>query len=259
MTNYSGGGMRLKDRVAIVTGGGFGIGRAYSLSLAGEGAGVAIADINFEAAERTANEITRIGGQALAIMTDLSDQESIREMAQKTVQKFGRIDILVNNAALFTALTPKPWDQIDLEEWDRVMGVNVRGVFLSCRAVFPHMRAQGKGKIINISSSTIWKGVPHMMHYLTSKAAIIGLTRALAREVGPFGINVNAVTPGFTISEGVAKTVWLAHAEANRAARSLKRDEHPEDLVGTILFLASDDSDFMTGQTINVDGGRSMH
>ena len=229
--------MRLKDKVTIATGGGYGIGRAYSLGLAKEGARVVIADINYPAAQRTAKEIMDKGGQALAVETDISNEESVRNMVERTIKEFGRIDILVNNAALFTALKPKPWDQIDAEEWDRVMAVNVRGTFLCCRAVFPYMKQRGKGKIINISSSTVWFGATLMLHYVTSKAAIIGLTS----------------------SEGVEATEWNRRTEMRAKERCIKRKEYPEDLVGTIIFLASEDSDFITGQTINVDGGATMH
>jgi len=252
--------MKLKGRVAIVTGGAQGIGRAYVERLAAEGARVVIADILDEAANIAAEEIRSRGGDVIAIKTDVSDESSVEAMVRQTAELYGRIDILVNNAALFVAIMPKkPFWEITTEEWDRVMAVNVKGMFLCCKAVFPYMKAQGKGKIINISSSTFWHGSRDLLHYVTSKGAVIGFTRAFARDVGDYGINVNAVTPGLTASEGVVRTYDMEAVESYAQRRCLKRKERPEDLVGTIVFLASDDSDFITGQTINVDGGDSFH
>jgi 3-oxoacyl-[acyl-carrier protein] reductase len=249
--------MRLRGKVAIVTGGGVGIGKAYSLRLAQEGAKVVIADIAGEAALKTAEEIKASGGEAVAVVTDVSDEKSVIEMAKKAYERFGRIDILVNNAALFTAIERKPWDQVTVEEWDRVMAVNLRGPWLCSKAVFPYMKKQGKGKIINISSSTIFTGgrVGGLIHYVTSKGGVMAFTRALAREVGEYNINVNTITPGFTVSENVAKIYPLEVRNSLIKTRCLKREEKPEDLTGTVVFLASDDSDFITGQIINVDGG----
>lgn len=252
--------MRLQGKVAIVTGSAQGIGKAYAQGLAREGANVVVADILGDRAEATAAEICKTGAEAMAITVDVSDEASTVQMARKTVEAFGRIDILVNNAAMFVALLPrKPFTEITVEEWDRVMAVNVRGVFLCCRAVFPYMKAQGKGKIINISSSTFWHGSADFLQYVTSKAAVIGLTRQLAREVGDYGINVNCITPGLTVSEGVERTYPREYLEMVAQRRCFKRLERPDDLVGTVVFLASDDSDFITGQTINVDGGDAFH
>ncbi len=250
--------MRLKDRVTIVTGGGYGIGRAYSLGLAEEGAKVVAADINFEAAETLAADIEKRGGEALPLKTDVADQKSTIEMVEKTIERFGKIDILVNNAALFAVFGLKPWDEIDVEEWDRVMAVNLRGLFLCSRAVVPYMKAQGKGKIINIASSLAYRGLVGRIHYVTSKAGVLGFTRALARELAGQNINVNSLAPGLTLSEGV-----ITHREQPtperlaqvKAMRCVQKDIYPKDLVGTLLFLASDDSDFVCGQTIMVDGG----
>ncbi len=254
-----GGKMRLKGRVAIVTGGGVGIGKAYSFGLADEGAKVVVADINFEAAEAVAREIEQQGNEALPLKTDVAEQKSTLEMAEKTIERFGRIDILVNNAALFTALGPlKSWDKIDVAEWDRVMAVNLRGLFLCSQAVVPHMKAQGKGKIINIASSLAYRGMVGRIHYVTSKAGVLGFTRALARELAGQNINVNSVAPGFTLSEGViamGSSTTPERLAQSKAIRCVQRDMHPKDLVGTVIFLASDDSEFICGETMVVDGG----
>ncbi|GAB4258360.1 MAG: 3-oxoacyl-ACP reductase FabG [Thermoleophilia bacterium] len=252
---------RLEGRVAIVTGGGSGIGRHYGLGLAHEGAKVVVADINAEVAESTAREIKEAGGEALAIKVDVSDEADADAMAKAAVDRFGRIDVLVNNAAIYPVM---PWEHVTTDIWDRVMAVNLRGLFVCTKAVFPTMKAQGKGKIINISSGTFFGGFPNMLPYVTSKGGVIGFTRALAREVGDHGIRVNAITPGLTQSDGVKRLHEqgiLPSEVADQLAQqqSLKRKQEPEDLVGAVLFLASDDSDFITGQTINVDGGWLMH
>ena len=250
--------MRLQDKVIIVTGGGVGIGKAYSLRLAAEGARVAIADIAAEASEALAASITSEGGQALAMATDVSDESSVAAMVRKVVDRWGQVDELVNNAALFTAVRQGPTTEITVEEWDRVMAVNVRGVFLCCRAVLPHMRARQTGKIINIASSTVMNGSPFFLHYVTSKGAVIALTRALAQEVGQWGITVNALAPGLTASETALATLTKERFEDRARRRALKRVQVPEDLTGTLVYLASGDSDFMTGQTVLVDGGGNM-
>jgi len=252
---------RVDQRVAIVTGGGHGIGRAYCLGLAREGARVVTADIDEKAARSVADEIRGQGGDALAVHVDVTDEASVAAMVRATLERFGAIHILINNAAFF--LRPVPvsrvtFDQISVAEWDRVMAVNLRGVFLCCRAVAPSMKASRAGKIINISSSTVFIGREGFLHYVTSKAGVIGLTRALARELGDFGITVNVVAPGLTQSEDeLTDAVRARHEELSRA-RCVKRIEKPEDLVGTILFLSSPDSDFMSGQTMLVDGGQAF-
>ncbi|MCL5961292.1 MAG: 3-oxoacyl-ACP reductase FabG [Chloroflexi bacterium] len=252
--------MKLKDRVAIVTGGGLGIGRAYVERLAAEGARIVIADIAEDRAMATAEELRAMGHDVVAIRTDVSDEFSVNAMVAQTVELYGRIDILVNNAALFVALLPKkPFWETTVEEWDRTMAVNVRGIFLCCKAVFPHMKAQGKGKIVNISSSTFWHGSKNMVHYVTSKGAVVGLTRALAKDLGEYNINVNAISPGLTESEGVLQNYDSGVLGTYAVRRCLARSERPQDLVGTVAFLASDDSNFITGQTINVDGGDAFH
>lgn len=248
--------MRLKDRVAIVTGGGKGIGLHYVRGLASEGAAVAVAEIDREAAQRAAVQIEAEGGRALAVPTDVADEASVTAMVRQTLDAFGKVDVLVNNAAIFAsvALTRGPFEQLTVDEWDRLYAVNVRGVWLCCREVAPHMRAQGYGKIINVSSGTASKGTAGMLHYISSKAAVEGMTRALARELGGSGICVNAIAPGNTESE-TRGVISQEERQGVLRQRILQRVEMPEDLVGTVIFLASRESDFITGQTIHVDGG----
>lgn len=251
--------MRLEGRVAIVTGAARGLGKAYALRLAEEGARVVIADINLKGGEATAAEIEAKGGSAFAIRVDVSSAEDTKRMAEETIARFGRIDILVNNAALMgSPLSMKPFWEIEPQEWDWVMAVNVRGTWLCARAVVPQMIKQGKGKIINISSGRVFEGSPMLCHYNASKAAVIGLTRVLARELGEYGICVNTVAPGLVPTEAILSLVPESYAGKGAAKQCFKRVQTPEDLVGTIAFLASDDSDFLTGQTVAVDGGRAM-
>ena len=249
--------MRLEDKVVIVTGGAKGIGRAYSLGVAAEGARVVVADIVDP--KPTVTEIEARGGQALGVECDVSREADTLRLATETIARFGRIDVLGNNAALYGALKRRSFMEIPVEEWDKVMAINLRGLFLCARAVFPAMKAQGKGTIINISSSTFFKGVPHYIHYTTSKGGVVGFTRSLARELGEFGIRVNAIAPGFTLSGENESNISEERKQENVRSRMLKRAEVPQDLVGTFVFLASDDSDFMTGQTLLVDGGGSVH
>ncbi len=252
--------MRLTDKVIVVTGGSVGIGRVYCLGLAKVGAKVVVADVKVESAQAVVAEITREGGEALAVAVDVTAPEQTRALASSALDKYGRIDVLVNNAGLYTSIKKKSFAEISPEEWDQVMAVNLRGIFLCCQAVYPAMKKQGKGKIINISSGTIFSGTPHFLHYVTSKAGIIGFTRALARELGPEGIAVNAIAPGLTLSgPQQAGAITAAQLADRRSRRCFQRDQFPEDIVGTVLFLASADSDFITGQTINVDGGHNMH
>ena len=252
---------RLKDQVLIVTGGAHGIGLAYCEGLAAEGARVVVADIDGQGADAVAASLGEAGHDALAVTTDVSQPESTDTMARLTMERFGRIDGLINNAAIYQrpAVTRGPFEEIPVEEWDRLMGVNLRGVFLCCRAVMPHMKAQGSGKIVNISSGTVFNGSTQMLHYVTSKAGVIGLTRSLARELGDYNINVNAIAPGLTVSMDDDDEDKLLRFETRMQTRSLKRLEGPQDLVGAVLFLCSTDSDFMTGQTMVVDGGAQMH
>ncbi len=250
--------MKLSDRVCIVTGGGRGIGRAYALRMAQAGARLVIADINEANGQAVARELQKEGAEALAVRTDVSDEQSTRDMARAAMDKFGRIDVLVNNAALFADLTLKPFTEISVEEWDGLMAVNVKGVWLCAKAVAPFMKEQKSGRIINISSGVWLSGRANYMHYVASKAAVVGITRALARELGRWNINTNCVAPGAVLTEIPRETSSPEHMAAIARAQCIRRTEVPGDLVGTIVFLASDESSFITGQTINVDGGTSF-
>jgi len=249
---------RLNGHVAILTGGAKGIGRHYAGALAAEGARLMIADIadGTEVAQALARE--HGANSVLSSITDVSDESAVKALVAETMERFGKIDILVNNAALFAPLAEQKCTEIDAATWDRVMAINLRGPFLMVKHVVPHMRAQAYGKIINIGSGTAYRGIPWMLHYVTSKGGITAMTRALSRELGEHGIRVNTLAPGFTLSETVIAEN-PGHVETARAravaARALKRDQEPQDLLGALIFLASADSGFMTGQTIAVDGG----
>jgi 3-oxoacyl-[acyl-carrier protein] reductase len=249
----------VKGKVVIVPGGGTGIGKVYSQRLAEGGARVVLADIAAEASEAVAASIRDAGGEAIAIRTDVIDPDAVQAMVDETIVKWGRIDGLINNASLMSVLPRGDWFRIPIDEWDRVMAVNLKGIFLCCRAVYPHMKAQGGGRIVNISSSRIWAGNPNRLHYTTSKAGVVGLTRALAREVGDDKIGVNAITPGFTESETQMASSSSNYVAGRDQSRCFKRPQYPDDLVGAVMFLISDASAFITGQTINVDGGQAMH
>lgn len=253
----------LKDKVVIVTGGAHGIGKAYCNGFANAGARVVIADIDKPGADAAASEIGRVGAiheSPLALHVDVSNEDATRRMAAATFERFGRIDVLINNAAVFSVVPMNRGriETIDPAEWDRLMTVNLRGLFYCCRAVLPTMRAQKSGKIINIASGTVFAGAPGRIHYVTSKAATIGFTRTLAREVGEFNINVNCLAPGNTLSEENPTEQMIKFRESSVRLRALKRIQLPQDVVGAMLFLASPLSDFMTGQTVNVDGGISF-
>jgi 3-oxoacyl-[acyl-carrier protein] reductase len=251
----------LQDKVIIITGGAHGIGEAYALAFARAGARVVIADIDNRSADRLAAEISQqFSAPALALRTDVSDEPSAREMASQTLERFGRIDALINNAAVFSVVPMNRGriETIDPQEWDRLMAVNLRGLFFCCRAVLPAMRKQKSGKIITIASGTVFAGAPGRIHYVTSKAATIGFTRTLAREVGDDNITVNCLAPGNTLSEENPTEQMIKFRESSVAMRSLKRIQVPNDVVGAMLFLVSPLSDFITGQTINVDGGISF-
>jgi len=245
----------LKDRVVIITGGGQGLGRAYAHAFAEQGSKVVIADINQENAASVAGEVEAMGGDALAVHTDVADNASVEAMAAAAEQAFGRIDVLVNNAAFFSTIEMKAFDEIPLDEWDRMIRINLTGVYLCARAVIPAMRKQQWGRIINKSSATVTMGRPMYLHYVTSKAGVIGLSRSLAREVGKDGINVNTVLPGATYTEVPRATVNPAQKEAIVGMQSIPRPAAPDDLTGVVLFLASEASKFVTGQSITVDGG----
>jgi 3-oxoacyl-[acyl-carrier protein] reductase len=252
--------MRLKDKVAIVTGGAEGIGKAYVEGYVKEGARVVIADINLVAAGKLADRLNKRGYSVLALQTDVSKPADTEEMARKTLESFGTIDILMNNAAMFQrnpALRAPCWE-IDPAHFEKVLSVNVTGTFLGCRAVLPHMIKQKSGKIINVASSLAFLGSANMTHYSASKGAVITFTRALAREVGQFNINVNTICPGFTLSLE-PEDIPEDRRQFEVKDRILKRPEYPADLVGTAIFLASSESDFMTGQAMVVDGGVILH
>ena len=236
----------LEGKVAIVTGGAKGIGRAIAGGLERAGATVAIADLEPPA-----------GG----IRADVSSEADVEAMVRETVDRHGGVDILVNNAGLYASLPMRSFDQIPLEEWRQVMDVNVASMFLTCRAVVPVMRGRGGGKIVNISSGTPFRGVPFLLHYVTSKGAIVAFTRALAKELGKDAIHVNCVAPGFTMSDGVKANPEVVDKlrDVSVAARTIQRDQVPEDVVGAVIFLCSPGADFVTGQTMVIDGGQYFH
>jgi NAD(P)-dependent dehydrogenase (short-subunit alcohol dehydrogenase family) len=246
---------QLDQKVAIVTGASRGIGRAIAVALAEEGARIVVADI------KGAQEAASAFPQGIGVTVDVADEDAVQRLVDETVERCGSVDVLVNNAGLFASLAMRPFEQIPLAEWRQVMDVNVASMFLTCRAVVPVMREQGGGKIVNISSGTAFRGVPFVLHYVASKGAIIALTRALAKELGKDGILVNCVAPGFTMSEGVLENPEVIEKlrDVSIAARTLQRDQLPEDVAGAVLYLAGPGSDFVTGQTIVIDGGQYFH
>jgi NAD(P)-dependent dehydrogenase (short-subunit alcohol dehydrogenase family) len=257
---------RLEGKVAIVTGGGGtnSIGRAICLRYGREGARVAVLDIDTQGADRVAGEIVEAGGVALSVACDVTDLAQCEAAAKLVAQTWnGRIDILVNNAAFFGGMgTWRGFDEWSPEEWDRMQNVNLRGMWFCTRAVFSYMKAQGYGKVINLSSSSFFEGVPGFIHYTTSKGGVIGFTRSLGKEVGEYGIRVNAIAPGFTLSDAQLELTkdspdWYVHNRDRQAIH--ERNEVPDDLAGPAFFLASVDSDFMTCQTLLVDGGATPH
>lgn len=254
-------GQRLRDRVALITGAAHGIGRAYALRFAAEGARVVVADLDLAGAEIVAKEIAALGQEAIAVAVDVTDTAMIDAALTSVLSAFGTVDILLNNAAMFSVvpMSRVGFDALGIDEWDQMMATNVKGTWLMCRAVAPVMRAQGHGKIINISSGTAFKGTSSQIHYVTSKAAVLGFTKTLARELGGDGICVNAIAPGSTLSEEDPDDATVKMRSSGIPTRALRRLEAPEDLVGAAVFLASSDSDFITGQTLVVDGGSVMH
>ncbi len=245
----------LDGKIAVVTGAAQGIGRALADGLAAEGARIVVADL------RGAEEAAASYDGGLGVTVDVSKEEDVQRLVDETVSQCGGIDILVNNAGLYASLEMRPFDQIPLDEWRQVMDVNVASMFLMCRAVVPVMRERGGGRIVNISSGTPFRGVPFLLHYVTSKGAIVAFTRALAKELGKDKVLVNCVAPGFTMSAGVQ-----AHPEVieklrdvSVAARTIQRDQVPEDVVGAVVYFCGPGSDFVTGQTIVIDGGQTFH
>ena len=249
--------MQLEDKVAIITGGARGLGREFALRFVKEGAKVSVCDILD--CRSTAEEIESMGGQALALHTDVTSEKDTAEMARKTVEKFGRIDVLVNNAAVYGGIENKnfvrPFEEITNSDWDKMMAVNVKGIFLCCKAVSPYMKKQGSGKIINIASTVALAGVPIFLHYTTSKCGVISMTKGLARSLGEYNINVNAVAPGMTWTEATRSALEGAVAEGIVAGQILKRRTLPEHIPGSVVFLASSDADQITGQVLAVNAG----
>jgi 3-oxoacyl-[acyl-carrier protein] reductase len=243
--------MRFKDKSVISTGGGGKIAKAYALAFAKEGAKLSLPDI--ASADQIVKTINDMGGTAISMACDVSNESSVRKMVDETVKQFGTVDILINNAAYFMSVWKGPFWEMTVEEFDKAMAVNVRGSWLCAKAVVPHMQKQKSGKIINISSNVALTGNPNYIHYVTSKGALIAMTRAMAKELGDWNICVNSVSPGFVVTEG--RKVDAEYEKIRAQQRSVKRTQVEEDLVGTVLFLSSSESDFMTGQLLNVDGG----
>jgi NAD(P)-dependent dehydrogenase (short-subunit alcohol dehydrogenase family) len=245
----------LEGKVAVVTGAAQGIGNAIAKGLAAEGARIVVVDLN--RAEEAAQEFE--GGIGLTV--DVADETQVERMAQEVVERCGSIDVLVNNAGLYASLQMRPFTEIPVVEWRQVMDVNVLSMFLTTRAVVPRMREQGGGRIVNISSGTPFRGVPFLLHYVTSKGAIVALTRALAKELGRDDVLVNCVAPGFTMSDGVREHPEVIEAlrEVSVSSRTLQRDQEPEDVVGAVVFLCGPGATFVTGQTIVIDGGQYFH
>lgn len=251
--------MKFADKVAVVTGAQTGIGLAIAQRLAGEGAAVVLADI--EDATPQARELQIGGARALALKVDVADEQSVHGMVERTLSEFGRVDVLVNNAAIAASIQLRAFEEITVPEWRRMQDVNAMGPFLCTRAVAPHMRRQQSGRIINITSGTAFKGAPFMLDYVASKGALMTMTRSLARELGRDFITVNAVSPGYTLSEGNLgnKEFLASYRESAIATRALPRDGWPADIVGSVAFLASDDASFISGQILAVDGGSVYH
>lgn len=249
--------MRLKNKAAIVTGSAQGMGKAFALRLAKEGAKVTLCDILDCGA--AAKEIEAAGGKVLALQLDVTNEKNAAEIAKSTFEHFGSIDILVNNAAIFGGIEMRPFDEIPANEWDKIMAVNLKGIFLCCKAVVPYMKNQGKGKIVNIASGVAFSGLPLFLHYTTSKGGVVSLTRGLARELGEFGINVNAVAPGMVWTAATRAMVSEEFAQEGIKKQCIKKIVQPEDVAAAVLFLASDESDLIAGQVLLVNGGEVLH
>ncbi|MBA7670952.1 (S)-1-Phenylethanol dehydrogenase [subsurface metagenome] len=254
--------MRLKDKVAIVTGSARGMGRVFALRFAKEGAKVTVCDILD--CRPVADEVKAAGGEALALKTDVTSEKDTAEMAQKTVERFGRIDILVNNAAIIGSIETKdfvkPMEKLTAADWDKILAVNVKGVFLSCQAVIPYMKKQGGGKIVNMASTVAFTGLPHFIHYTSSKGGVVTMTRSLAIALGEFDINVNAVAPGLIMTEAMQATYSQEfYQQLVDTKQLIHKSVEPEDIAAAVLFMASDEADKITGQTLAVNAGEYLH
>ena len=249
--------MQLIDKVAIITGSARGMGKVFALRFVREGAKVTVCDILDCGA--AAKEIKAAGGDVLALKTDVTSEQDTEQMAKQTVERFGRIDILVNNAAVYGGIEnknfAKPFEQITTQEWDKMMAVNLKGIFLCCKAVLPYMKKQGQGKIINIGSTVAFAGAPLFLHYTTSKGGVWSMTKALARALGQFNINVNAIAPGMTLTEATTSMFSESTSGQIMATQCIKRPTQPEHIAGAAVFLASADADQITGQTLAVNAG----
>ena len=248
---------RLSGRAIIVTGAAQGIGATYAKGLAAEGAMLTICDLKEPAA--VADGIRQAGGEVVSVAADVTSPGDVAAMVKATIDTFGGVHGLVNNAAMFGSLKQQHFTEIASDEWDKVMAVNTRGVFECVKACVPQMRKQQYGKVINIASGTLFKGTPNLLHYVASKGAVVAMTRVMARELGADNIMVNCIAPGLTVSEAVRETYSPAEIAMNKATRALKREEEPDDLIGSLVFFCSGESDFVTGQTLLVDGGSVMH
>jgi 3-oxoacyl-[acyl-carrier protein] reductase len=247
----------LDNKVAIVTGGARGLGEAYCLKLAQEGARVVVADILEKEAGEVAQKIKAAGGQAIAVKTDVTSEAETKSMAETTVKKFGRIDILVNNAGFYHGMSRKPFYEISSAEWDKMMAVSAKGTWLCARAVFPHMKELGKGKIINVASEACFAATKGLIHYTAAKSAVIGISRVLDGELGQYGICVNVIAPG--VIDTPATRSYINMEKMDASSVPLGRFGVPQDIVGTVVFFASDDSDFISGQTLLIDGARRVN
>lgn len=249
--------MRLKDKVAIITGSAQGMGKAFAIRFAREGAKVTICDILD--CKPAAQEIEALGGEVLALQTDVTSKVDTIKMAKETAERFGKIDILINNAAIFGGISMKPFEEIPTDEWEKIISVNLKGIFLASQAVVPYMKKQGKGKIVNISSGVAFSGLPLFLHYTTSKGGVVSLTRGLARELGEFNINVNAVAPGMVWTEATQAMVPEDFAKLNTDKQCIRKIVQADDVASAVLFFSSDESDLIAGQTLMVNGGEVLH
>jgi len=247
-----------QDKVFIVTGAGRGLGRAYAQRLSLQGARVVIAEIDSVTGADAAGELCRSGADAMFIETDVSSKQATEDMVSRVLDKWGRIDGLVANAGLANSVGGAAYNEISVETWDRMMAVNVRGTWLTCSAVAPHMLSRKQGSIVTISSDTASWGSPKLLHYVTSKGAIEAFTRAMARELGPDGVRINCIAPGLLNNEATA-AVPQAKRDWNIQNRAIQREGTPQDIVGLVSFLLSDEASFITGQLIVADGGLILH